>query len=77
MLCIVGLLTIEETCKELAIAREQCMIQIHEHHTRACDDIRTKLTRNLERGSKWTEQLLAAIFLLAPLTAELLVEELA
>ncbi|KAK5047304.1 hypothetical protein LTR84_006826 [Exophiala bonariae] len=65
LLCIVGLLTIDETCKELAIEREQCMIQIHAHHTRACEDIRTKLARNLERGSKWTEQLLAAIFLLA------------
>lgn len=65
LLCLVGLLTIDEACKELVGWREQCMELIHEHHQHACDDIRTELAKHLEIQPTTTEPLLAAIFLLA------------
>jgi len=65
LLCVIGLLTIDETCTEVPGGREKCMKRIHEHHQHACDDIRTKLAKHPEIRPKTTEQLLAAIFLLA------------
>lgn len=65
LLCVVGLLTIGETCKELVAEREEYIHRIYDRYQHACDYIKAKMAQHGEPKPQTTEYLLAAIFLLA------------
>lgn len=64
LLCVVQLLMIEDMAKDQGQSREQCMRNILDQHSLACQEVERKLSKKTPPKATTRECLLATIFLL-------------